>query len=151
MLREKESKHGMSRTAIYRIWHLMKQRCSNPENTHYASYGGRGITVCERWLDFAVFHQDMGDRPSGMTLERIDNNKGYEPGNVRWASRLDQANNRRTNVLIAFGGRTETIAAWGRETGLGKSTIINRLARGWSVEKALTTTPQHSGKSRERN
>lgn len=142
LLREKESKHGMSRTAIYRIWNLMRQRCTNANSTHYASYGGRGITVCPEWMEFENFYRDMGDRPAGLTLERIDNDKGYEPGNVRWASRLEQGNNRRTNVFITHDGQTKTVAEWGRETGLGKSTLFSRLARGWSAARTLTE-PSH--------
>lgn len=137
----------MHNTRLYRVWNTMRQRCGNPNNTHFASYGGRGIRVCEEWNEsFEAFYRDVGDPPLGMTLDRIDNDKGYEPGNVRWASRLDQANNRRTNVLIEHRGQTKTLAEWGRATGLGKSTIMNRLARGWSVQKALTE-PRTSGTS----
>lgn len=150
LLREKESKHGMALTPIYRVWNLMKQRCTNPNNAHWASYGGRGITLHPSWADFEAFYRDMGDRPTGMTLERVDNEKGYEPGNVIWASRLDQANNRRTNILLTFNGKTQTIAEWGRETGFGKSVILGRLGSGWAVERALTEPLQMTGKRRRK-
>lgn len=144
LAKEKEVKHGMSATRLYGLWRTLKQRCTNPNNTHYASYGGRGITLCEAWHDFEAFYRDVGERPRGKTLDRIDNDKGYEPGNVRWATRLEQANNRRTNVHIEFRGTTRTIAEWGRLTGLGKSAILHRLGRGWSVERALTEPIQKS-------
>lgn len=150
LMREKESKHGMARTPVYRVWNLMKQRATNPENARWADYGGRGITLCEAWHDFEAFYRDMGDRPHGMTIERVDNNKGYEPGNVIWADRLTQANNRRVSVFITFNGKTQTAAEWGRETGLGKATIYRRLARGWSVERALTETLQMTGNRRKK-
>lgn len=150
LMREKESKHGKARSKIYRIWTTMKQRCTNPENPAYPSYGGRGIGICAEWLSFEAFYQDMGDAPVGMTLERKDNEKGYEPGNVIWASRLTQANNRRTNILLTYAGRTLTAADWGRETGLGKGIITQRIGRGWSVARILTEPLQDTGKRRRK-
>lgn len=142
-LREKEEKHGMSRTRTYRIWHTMRQRCGNPNSTYYAYYGGRGIKVCDEWSDFEKFFADMGEAPPGLSIDRIDNAKGYQPDNCRWATKREQQNNMRSNVRVSHDGRTMTIADWGRETGLGKSIIIKRLAAGWSVSDALTTAKKH--------
>lgn len=131
--------HGKSHSRVYRIWAAMTQRCLNPKFTTYASYGGRGITVCERWREFANFYADMGDPPTNFTLDRIDNSLGYSPENCRWASRKTQGNNRRTNVFVEFNGQCRTVTEWGELTGLGKSLIRHRLARGWTVEQTLTS------------
>ena len=89
-------KHGRCGTAIYKCWSQMHQRCSNPKNNRFHRYGGRGITVCERWRSFQKFFDDMGDRPPGMSLDRIENDKGYEPANCRWATRSVQTKNSTT-------------------------------------------------------
>jgi len=116
----------------------MRQRCQNPNNTKYSHYGGRGIKVCARWEDFANFLADMGEPEAGMTLDRIDVDGDYEPSNVKWASRREQANNRRNNTTLTYAGKTLTAAEWGRVTGLGKHVINNRRRAGWPVEKVLT-------------
>jgi hypothetical protein len=136
--RENAPKHGMARTRVYRIWSAMRQRCSNPNHKHSGRYGGRGITVCDRWMAFENFYADMGDCPPGMTIERQDNDRGYEPANCRWATRREQANNRSDNVHITFDGQTHNLTEWGRITGLGKSTITQRFASGWPIKRILT-------------
>lgn len=132
--------HGLSRSSEYGIWSAMKARCINPNVKAYARYGGRGIKVCERWLAFENFYADMGRRPSDAhTLERRDNNGGYEPENCLWDTRRRQANNRHNNRRIEFNGNVRTLMDWSRVLGISRNVIEARLRRGWSVERTLTT------------
>ncbi len=132
-------KHGMCRTAIYTVWAGMISRCADAKHKAYENYGGRGILVCDRWKSFDSFFADMGHQPfRGATLERENNSGNYEPGNVHWATKIEQANNKRNNRLITFRGETLTLAQWAEKTGLKRETIAMRLRRGWSAEKALT-------------
>lgn len=131
--------HGKCRTSIYGIWNQMIQRCYNPNTRFYDRYGGRGITVCERWKTFENFLADMGERPGKMEIDRYPNNDGnYEPGNCRWATRTQQTRNQRSNALLTFNGRTMCIAAWSEETGVPPTTISQRIKRGWSIERTFT-------------
>jgi hypothetical protein len=144
LIKEKSRTHGKSRTPIYKCWEAMLARTTNPNNTAYAQYAGRGISVCDRWSGpngFANFYQDMGQRPSlGHSIERINNDGNYEPGNCRWATQKEQCRNTRKNVLISFQGRTQCISAWAEELGINTSTLYDRLVRrNWSIEKAFTT------------
>lgn len=100
----KSKGHFLSQTGTYRSWHSMRHRCLNPKCKGYNRYGGRGITICREWMDFLVFLRDMGERPEGKTLDRIDNNGNYEPGNCRWATRKEQARNMRTNRFVTCRG-----------------------------------------------
>lgn len=123
----------------------MIARCTLPSNPAYEHYKRLGITVCERWLDYRNFLADMGERPSlAHSLDRWPNNDGnYEPGNVRWATRREQANNRRTNVLFEYQGEAITFAELVRRTGMDKELLRHRLLRaGWPLEKALTAAKQ---------
>lgn len=133
--------YGDSRhhTRFYNIWVAMRQRCSNPNSTAWANYGGRGIVVCQRWEDFAHFVEDMypGYRDD-LLIERIDNDGPYSPENCRWASRAEQLENRRGTRWITCDGKTQTIAQWSVETGIGERTIRSRLSKGWSDERALS-------------
>lgn len=93
---EQQSTHRMSKTKEYRAWHAMWQRCSNPKNVRYSDYGGRGITVCDQWKSFEAFYSDMGDKPSpDHSIDRMDNERGYEPGNCKWSTRSEQQRNKR--------------------------------------------------------
>jgi len=139
LTKEKPIKHGLYNSRIYRTWATMIQRCTNPNNTGYKSYGGRGITVCEEWLDFSNFYADMGERPKGKTLDRTNNSLGYSKENCRWATRKEQANNRRTNLFIIFNRAKKTLPQWANITGLTVSCLRRRIASGWSIEKTLTT------------
>lgn len=138
--------HGESRsknqssTAEYRIWDVMKQRCSNPNCHGYENYGGRGIEVCDRWLEsYLNFIADMGARPTPFhSIDRIDVNGNYEPSNCRWATRREQALNTRANHRLSLNGKIQSITEWSRETGVKSVTIHSRLRYGWSVERALT-------------
>lgn len=139
-------KHGLHGTLTYARWKSMKQRCQDRNAVNFHQYGGRGITVCERWRDFNSFLTDMGECPGGgMTLDRIDNSKGYEPGNCRWATRREQANNKTNNHLIEWRGEIKTAAEWSRTTGIPIGTILNRIRFGWSIEAALTRSAHERG------
>jgi len=119
----------------------MKRRCYLETDPGYSNYGGRGITVCGQWRDdFAQFFKDMGPRPKGCSLDRIDNNQGYSPENCRWASTKQQANNKRTNRPITFKGKTQTITQWAEQLSMDPQTLFRRLGKyKWSVEKSLET------------
>ena len=112
-------------------------RCYKANSARYADYGGRGIAVAPEWHDPAVFYADMGARPAGGTLERMDNDAGYSPDNCRWATKKEQNNNRRSTTLITFAGKTLSAAAWAEEVGVNKTTMYTRL-RNWPLELALT-------------
>ena len=132
-----------SRTNMYRerqTWQNMIARCSDPGRDDFKWYGGRGITVCDRWRgSFELFVADMGRRPAGMTLDRRDSNGNYSPENCRWATMTEQANNRRGNHHITINGETLTIAEWARRVGIGERSISNRIARGWDEKHAVET------------
>lgn len=119
----------------------MHARCEKTYHPHYADYGGRGIKVCDRWKSFENFLADMGERPEGMTLERREGDRDYEPGNCKWATRTEQQCNRRNNSLIEWNGERLPVAEWSRRTGIKAVTLYHRIARGWSAEATLTATP----------
>lgn len=131
--------HGMYGSRVHRIWSGMLSRCENKNRKSYKNYGGHGVTVCERWHEFENFLADMGEpTTSRHTLDRIKTDGNYEPDNCRWATMLEQQNNRSNNVLVGHGGMEMTIPAWARHTGIPASSIRSRLGRGWTVEMALT-------------
>ena len=117
----------------------MRKRCLNKMDKNYSKYGGRGISICERWDDYANFLHDMGEAPEGMTIDRIDVNGNYEPGNCRWADAITQMNNMRTNILIRHKGETLTVKQWSRRLNMPYHALYQRLFKlSWSVEKAFT-------------
>lgn len=129
---------GRDASPTYRVWSKLRGRCVNPTDPAWKDYGGRGITICDRWRDsFESFLDDMGERPDGLTIERVDNNRGYEPGNCVWADRKAQARNRRSNRVVEWRGESLPVAAWAERTGLSSGVIISRLNRGWDVERVL--------------
>ncbi len=133
-------RNGQKQSREYNAWRAMLKRCHRPLNPSYERYGGRGIKICDRWLQsFENFLSDMGMCPPGMTLERKENNGNYEPGNCKWATQKEQANNRSDNCVLTFNGRTQTTAQWGDELGIGRTTMSWRLRHKWPVDRILTT------------
>lgn len=126
-------------SSTYISWAHAKGRCTNLNDPRYADYGGRGIVICNEWLTFKGFLNDMGNKPYKMTLERVDNSKGYYKANCIWATVKDQANNRRSNVNLTHNGVTRTLQQWSEYLGLNNRTLATRLRRGWSIKRALTT------------
>lgn len=125
------------KSRTYKVWSGMLARCQIKSATGYKNYGGRGISVCERWQSFEKFAADMGDPPSAThTVERIDNNGNYEPGNCRWATRLEQGANKRNNRIVEHGCLSMTVAEWSRHLGISKSTLIEALGK-HPIEYAL--------------
>lgn len=132
-------RHGKKHTRVYRIWTGMWNRCRNPNAKDFARYGGSGITVCKRWQTFENFLSDMGEPCSGLTIERKENSKGYCKSNCVWATRTEQARNRKNNVILTFNGESLCISEWAERLGVNKCLISKRLARGWSIERTLGT------------
>jgi hypothetical protein len=142
LVKENSTTHGMHQTSTYKIWRSMKNRCLNPKNKGYQHYGSRGISVCDRWLKFENFYIDMGEKPEGMSLDRKNNDGPYSPENCRWATPREQSNNQRSNHLITYQDKTQTLSQWAEELGISRNTLLNRLTSRWTVEKALTTPPR---------
>lgn len=131
--------HGLTKTREYRIWTQMRRRCRDPKAAGYQNYGGRGITVCVRWnLSFEDFLLDMGVCPPGCSIDRIDGDLGYQPGNCRWATHEEQNNNRKSNIVIDYDGRSLTVRQWSRVLGVSHTTLHSRLARGLTGADVLT-------------
>lgn len=136
--RARNTKHGMRATKTYSIWNGIIARCTRKSSSAYKAYGGVGIGVSERWRKFETFLSDMGECPSAEhTIDRIDNAKGYEQGNCRWATQEQQQNNRRNNRIIALDGERKTLQQWARCTGLSRHKISGRLDRGLPPAVAL--------------
>jgi len=130
--------HGRHNTPEYRAWGDMKQRCQRPSHASYKNYGGRGITVCDRWQTFENFFADMGERPTQQhSIDRRDNNGNYTPENCRWATRDEQMSNLRKTRLITFNGETLHMAEWARRTGIKSANILARIKLGWPLDMVL--------------
>lgn len=154
--------HGQSKTSLYSLWCQMIARCDDPRNKNYPQYGGRGISVCKSWHLFVNFAADIGQRPAKHTLDRINNNGGYwcgkceecieyrRPPNCRWATAIEQANNKRNNRMLTYQGETLALPQWARRLGVVPSRIAVRLHIGWSVERALSTPVLPKGKTKHK-
>ena len=137
--RNRELARAFKHRREYGSWSCARARCYDQSNEKFASYGARGIRMCDAWRDdFHTFLRDMGTAPSGCTLDRIDVDGNYEPDNCRWATPTQQANNRRCNIVLEFQGRSQTVAEWAHELGLPDKRIYARVKRGWSPERCLT-------------
>jgi hypothetical protein len=132
-------RHGLTYTGAWRSWVTIFARCESPSDSNYPLYGARGISVCERWRVFENFLADMGERPDGMSLDRINSDGNYEPGNCRWATIKQQNRNRRNNVLLTFDGHTRCLAEWAELMKIRHDTLRSRLEAGWSVADAINT------------
>lgn len=136
---KQQRKHRKKGTNLYReylTWKNMHGRCYNPKDTNYKNYGARGITVCSTWNTFAVFLKDMGKKPSPIhSIDRKNGKLGYSKENCRWATRLEQANNKSSNVMIEYGGKKQSLAAWVRETGIRRATFRSRMRKSALIEE----------------
>jgi hypothetical protein len=134
-------KNGQSRTKLYSIWRSMKQRCLNSNSQAYDYYGGRGIKVCEEWMDFEIFQNWAVNNgyKEGLTIERIDNDGNYEPSNCKWIPQSKQSNNTRRNRVISYKNKQQNLKQWSEELKINRHTLFGRLKRGWTVPKAFET------------
>jgi hypothetical protein len=145
------TKHGHYGTSTWTTWASMLTRCRNENEPEYPNYGGRGISVCDRWRSFENFLADMGERPKGMTIDRIDVNGNYEPGNCQWATAKQQARNRRNNVIVRYQGRYMCVAEALELSNISYKTFTARIKRGWSAEDALQVAPYKGPYSKRKN
>lgn len=138
-----QTKHGQSKSTAYTSWATAIQRCTNPKHPKYPAYGGAGISFHPEWREsFAAFFRDMGDRPVGTTLDRINGNGNYEPSNCRWATPKEQQRNLSTNIFLELNGRRMCLTDWAKETNTDRSTLSYRIRAGWPVDIALTAKPR---------
>jgi hypothetical protein len=131
--------HGMAGTPTYISWQAMLNRCQNPNHKNFVRYGQRGIKVCDKWQQFSEFHADMGDRPDGHTLDRIDGAKGYEPGNCRWADGRTQQRNRKDLKVVEYHGSRILLVDAIKNAKAAEITVYQRIQKGWEPEKAIDT------------
>ena len=143
-----KASHRMTKTRTYRVWSSMLSRIRNPTEKERKNYTDRGIDVCERWLSFENFYEDMGEAPAGMSIDRLDNNKGYHPWNCSWRTAIQQNNNRRTTLFLIFNGEQKPCGDWSRELGIPVGVIHGRKKGNWSDQRTLQT-PYQPRKKRE--
>jgi hypothetical protein len=137
-LHDNNKTHGMFGTPTYHVWNSMKERCYNPDNCNYHRYGGRGISICKKWREsFSEFFKDMGVKPPNLSIERINNEKGYYKSNCKWATVKEQAANRRTTVYIEHDGERMILADWARRLNTGATSIKQMMGRGKSFQEAI--------------
>ena len=139
LLASSRTKHGMTNSPTWSVWREMRKRCSNPKADSYKHYGGRGITVCQRWADFSTFLADMGERPENGSIERVNVNGNYEPGNCVWIPAPEQHNNPRRTIFVSLNGESVCLKEACKCLGLRYSRVYERIQRlGWSFEKAIS-------------
>ena len=138
LVKKRMTIHGKVKSVEYKCWSGIKARCLNENYPKYKNYGGRGITVCERWLKFENFYKDMGERQERLSLDRIDNNKGYCKENCRWATYTQQNRNKRNNKMITYKGETMCVIEWAEKLDIKYNTLLSRLYKRWSIEKTFT-------------
>ena len=137
--KERNKIHGDTNKRLYRIWQCMKRRCEYSKGSTFSNYGGRGIKVCDEWKDYQTFKEWALNNgyAENLTIDRIDNNKGYEPNNCRWATYKEQERNRRNNIYVTIDGNTRSLAEWAEITGIGRETLAWRLKHGWKPMELL--------------
>lgn len=138
--------HDLSKTPLYHLWDTMTQRCENPNAQHFERYGRRGITVCDEWRnDFKAFYDWSMEHgwKKGLSIDRIDNNGPYAPWNCRWVDRKTQANNKSTNIILTYEGKSMTLKQWSEDLGWSYSCLHHRYTRGWTADKILSTPPKN--------
>ena len=148
---EHHTKHGGSKTRLYREWLKVKTRCFNPKYSRYSDYGGRGICVCKEWSDSFEAFRDWAianGYHDSLTIDRVNVNGNYEPSNCRWITNQEQQNNRRDNHYITYNGETHTITEWARIYGLSENGLVHRFIHGWDIERAFTTPMQKKTKKK---
>ena len=145
--KDRMTKHGMEGTPTYNTWGHMLSRCRSETHKQYADYGGRGIAVCKEWERFEVFFADMGEKPEGMSLDRIDNDLGYYKDNCRWADQKTQVRNRRNSPVVIWEGVEVSLAKLCETKGVKWRMVYERIRAGWAVEKAINTPTRKKEKN----
>lgn len=143
--------HGGKKEHLYMVWCTIKQRCLNPNNKQYSYYGGRGITICDEWVnDYSAFREWSTNNgyQKGLQIDRIDNDGNYEPSNCRWVDRKTQSNNKSSNILLSYNGKTQTLQQWSEETGISTDALYYRYHAGKSAEEILKKYNTNIGSTR---